>query len=211
METATMTKIRVAIVSADAMTRAGLQHYLHSDRCLVETSIDRRDADIVVMAVDTINSSTMDLIGELSPGNSTRFLLIVDKHGHADFHLAVERGVRGVLRRHQCSRDAFVQALLAIADGAGFLPPSLQGVLMDQVRRMTREVLVPRGLTVPELADREVDVLRLLSYGFNVQEISNKLSYSERTIKNIIHSVMKNHNFRNRTHAVSFALRSGLI
>lgn len=71
---------------------------------------------------------------------------------------------------------------------------------------------LPRGGSrCPDWRIREVDVLRLPSYGFSLQEISKNLSYSQRTIKNIIHSVIKNHNFRNRTHAVSFALRSGLI
>jgi DNA-binding CsgD family transcriptional regulator len=44
-----------------------------------------------------------------------------------------------------------------------------------------------------------------------LQDIGNQLGYSERTIKNVLYGVIKRHRLRNRSHAVSFAIRSGLI
>ena len=42
-------------------------------------------------------------------------------------------------------------------------------------------------------------------------EVSNKLFYSERTVKNIIHDVTSRLELRNRAHAVAYAIREGLI
>ncbi|HWB72974.1 MAG TPA: helix-turn-helix transcriptional regulator [Egibacteraceae bacterium] len=58
---------------------------------------------------------------------------------------------------------------------------------------------------------REVEVLRLVAEGLDTAEIANHLSYSERTIKNVIHDATMRLNLRNRTHAVAYALRQGLI
>jgi DNA-binding CsgD family transcriptional regulator len=72
-------------------------------------------------------------------------------------------------------------------------------------------VLSPRGLSFSGLSDREVDVLKLLADGHDTAEVARRLAYSERTVKNVLQDVTRRHNLRNRTHAVAYALRQGLI
>jgi DNA-binding CsgD family transcriptional regulator len=60
-------------------------------------------------------------------------------------------------------------------------------------------------------SDRELRVLRLLSEGCDTREIAHRLCYSERTVKNVIQDVTRRFGLRNRSHAVAFALRQGLI
>ena len=61
------------------------------------------------------------------------------------------------------------------------------------------------------LAPREVEVLRLLADGLDTSEIAHQLAYSERTVKNVVHDVTTRLQLRNRSHAVAYALREGLI
>jgi DNA-binding CsgD family transcriptional regulator len=61
------------------------------------------------------------------------------------------------------------------------------------------------------LQAREVEVLRLLAEGNDTMEIARHLNYSERTVKNVLHAMMKRLNLRNRSHAVAFGLRCGAI
>jgi DNA-binding NarL/FixJ family response regulator len=91
------------------------------------------------------------------------------------------------------------------------MPGVAAGWLAGQIRAIQRNVLAPNGLTASGLESREADVLRLLAEGLDTQEIAERLSYSERTVKNIIHGVLTRLNLRNRTHAVAFALRTGLL
>jgi DNA-binding CsgD family transcriptional regulator len=58
---------------------------------------------------------------------------------------------------------------------------------------------------------REVEVLRLIADGMDTLEIAQRLSYSERTVRNIIHALLTRMKLRNRTHAVAYALRNGAI
>jgi DNA-binding CsgD family transcriptional regulator len=72
-------------------------------------------------------------------------------------------------------------------------------------------VLEPRGLHIAGFTDRETEVLRLLAAGLSTSEIARQLSYSQRTIKSIVHDVTNRFQLRNRSHAVAFAMREGLI
>jgi DNA-binding NarL/FixJ family response regulator len=61
------------------------------------------------------------------------------------------------------------------------------------------------------LSDREVRVLQLVADGWDTAEIAGELCYSERTVKNILHDLTTRLQLRNRSHAVAYALREGLI
>lgn len=64
---------------------------------------------------------------------------------------------------------------------------------------------------LPDLAPREYDVLRMLADGDTTREIAQQLSYSERTVKSIVHDVLAKLNCRTRAHAVALAVRQGVI
>ena len=54
-------------------------------------------------------------------------------------------------------------------------------------------------------------MLRPLAEGLDTAEVSGQLFYSERTVKNIIHDITSRLELRNRTHAVAYAIKAGLI
>ena len=124
---------------------------------------------------------------------------------------AAEVGASGVLRRSQVTPQSLLACIRAAAAGDGSLPPDLLGRLLGQVGRLQRQVLAPRGLTFSGLTDREVKVLQLLAEGLDTAEVGRRLFLSERTVKNVVHDVTSRLNLRNRTHAVAYALREGLI
>jgi DNA-binding NarL/FixJ family response regulator len=62
--------------------------------------------------------------------------------------------------------------------------------------------LVRRSEATPE---------RLVAAGCTTNEIARRLAFSERTVKNAIHDVTSRLQLRNRSHAVAYAVRQGLI
>jgi DNA-binding CsgD family transcriptional regulator len=58
---------------------------------------------------------------------------------------------------------------------------------------------------------RELDVLRLAGEGLTTVEIAERLGCSERTVKMALQAVLERFGLRNRTHAVAYAIRAGLI
>lgn len=70
---------------------------------------------------------------------------------------------------------------------------------------MTRSASSPSPL-----APREEAVFRLVADGHTTSEIAAVLSYSERSVKNVIRDVTERLGLRNRCHAVAHAVRETL-
>ncbi|MFG2887326.1 response regulator transcription factor [Streptomyces sp. NPDC048297] len=204
-----MNRVKVGVVAQDQLTQQALSSYLHDHAEVVLTRVGG-DAELVVAAVSDPNIAALTRLRELV--NAETFLvLIVDGEWHADIQKALELGTRAVIFRSDFTWERFGEALEQVASGHGDLPAMLQGRLMDQVARTYVEVLEPRGLTSGGLTVREVDVLRLVADGYELQAVGSELGYSERTVKSVLYGVIKRYNLRNRAHAVSYALRYGMI
>ncbi|MFI7301160.1 LuxR C-terminal-related transcriptional regulator [Streptomyces sp. NPDC050121] len=169
------------------------------------------EAETVVVAVKAVDSSALELLRGLPALAGSRFVLVVSGGWHADPAAVVEHGIRAVLWRAELDAAALVRAVCDVVAGRAYLPPVVQGRLLDQMDRIQREVLGPRGLTASGLSSREITVLRLLSEGFTLSEIATELSYSERTIKNILSAIQIRLGLRNRVQVVSYAIRNALI
>jgi DNA-binding NarL/FixJ family response regulator len=120
-------------------------------------------------------------------------------------------GMVSVLPRQDADYGQIARALVNARDGRLELPPDARGWLEERIRSVQRDVLAPHGLTAAGLYTREVEVLRLLADGIDTLEIAQQLSYSERTVRNIIHGMLTRMKLRNRVHAVAYALRNGVI
>ncbi|MFB6988605.1 response regulator transcription factor [Streptomyces sp. NPDC056178] len=78
-------------------------------------------------------------------------------------------------------------------------------------RHAAGERAPPTGTALHRSGPREIDVLRLIAEGHDTEVIAKELAYSERTIKNVLHELMTRLQLRNRSHAVAYAMRQGLI
>jgi len=68
-----------------------------------------------------------------------------------------------------------------------------------------------RDPSEPQLTGREYEVLRMLADGESTRGIAERLSYSERTVKNIVRDLLVKLNCKTRAHAVALAVRQGVI
>lgn len=176
-------------------------------------SADERTAPPVValVAVDSLDAGAVQVLRSAAQRGCRRTVLVSGALDDDALMTAVELGVSGILRRADATDDRIVHLVQAAAAGDGSLPPDLLGRLLGRVSRMQREVLAPRGSSHSGLSDRETQVLRLVADGKDTQEIARELSYSERTVKNVLHDVTSRLQLKNRSHAVAYALREGLI
>jgi DNA-binding NarL/FixJ family response regulator len=166
---------------------------------------------VVIVATDRIDEHTKQTLRSLQCRRMAKVVLIAGDLDDADVLAAVENGVCAVARRGEVDADILVRLATAAMSGEGVLPPDLLGRLLGRVSRLQRQVLEPRGLHIAGFTDRETEVLRLLAAGLSTSEIARQLSYSQRTIKSIVHDVTNRFQLRNRSHAVAFAMREGLI
>jgi len=205
-------RIGVCVWAADPLSRAGTVSQLRGTAGIVLIEEVEVDEDSVALVVaDEVDADTARTIRTLRRRGVDKIALLVTRLDDNGLLMAVEAGVAGVIRRSQATAHNLTAAIRAVAAGEGALPPDLLGRLLEQVGHLQRRVLAPRGLTFSGLTEREVAVLRLLADGLDTAEVGQRLFYSERTVKNIIHDVTSRLDLRNRTHAVAYAIKQGLI
>lgn len=204
------TPILTSIHGRDPISRAGVasQLKMRSEIRIVETS---ELADVALVVADRIDEHSTRELRVLRNNARLRLLLVATVVDDAALVAAAEVGVVGLLRREDASPDQLVRTIVRVAAGDGSVPPDLLGRLLEQVGRLQRQVLTPRGLVFAGLTPREAEVLRLVADGRSTSEIACTMCYSERTVKNVLHDLVTRLQLRNRTHAVAYALREGLI
>jgi DNA-binding NarL/FixJ family response regulator len=168
-------------------------------------------ADVVVFVTSRLNGRILQYLRVARRKYEGRFLLILDELGDGDWVAAAEAGVAGVIWRSVINPRSFTAVVRAVAGGDALLPPEVQNRLLKDVVRLQNTVLAPLGLSASGLDAREIDVLRLIAEGLSTAEIAQRMQYSERAVKKILYEMTKRLKLRNRSHAVAFAMRSGIL
>lgn len=120
---------------------------------------------------------------------------------------ALREGAAGFLRKDALTHEALQAAITAVTSGASVISDDL----MAGVVRAGLSIDGAPGKSIAQLSDREQSVLSLVADGQTTREIAQHLSYSERTVKNVLHDVVTKLGVRSRSQAVAQAVRDGLI
>jgi len=205
-------RVSVYVYADDPISQAGVlsQLRMRSEIQVVESG-DLAGVDVGIAVADVLDDETLRILRSLKKAGVTYTVLMMSALDEGTVVKAAEAGVSGLLRRSQATSDAMARTICKVAAGEGVIPSDLLGHLLGQVGRLQRQVLSPRGLTFTGLSDREVQVLRLIADGLDTNEIAQELCYSQRTVKNVLHDVTTRLQLRNRSHAVAYAVREGLI
>ncbi|MFI9009974.1 LuxR C-terminal-related transcriptional regulator [Actinosynnema sp. NPDC053489] len=203
----------MALQAADPLSMAGLVGHLgdHPEVVLLPPE-QRHLAEVAVVAVDRLTAEVVAGMRRAATEIGSPVVLVVGDLDESELPTAVECRVVAVLPKGAATADRLAHSVMTAAAGDGLMPPHLVGVLLRDVERLQRQLLEQDGGTPRNrLTPREEQVLRMMAEGLDTTEIAAKLSYSERTVKNIIYGVTTRFNLRNRPHAVAYAVRSGLI
>ncbi len=134
---------------------------------------------------------------------STPETAIVLYTGYGDRALlteALDAGVKGFVLK-EAPMDDLLRALQAVAAGSTYVDPVLAGTLAAS----------SVGSKLPQLTQRERDVLRLLADGLANEEIGKRLFISAETVRTHVRKAMAKLDADTRTQAVARALRDRLI
>jgi DNA-binding NarL/FixJ family response regulator len=207
-----MANIRVAVCAPDPITLAGVSAFLGSASDLTVIPKPRREqVDVVVAVFHRLSSVACTTLRTAAAELCRPIVLVADEIKQAELLTAVECRVVAILPRIAATDHRLVQGIRTAAAGGADIPPNLLGHLVSHAERLHRELLAPNGLGDSSLSPREIDVLRLMADGLDTNEIARDLRYSERTVKNIIYAITNRLHLRNRSHAVAYAMRAGMI
>jgi DNA-binding NarL/FixJ family response regulator len=205
-------QVRVALHATDPLSHAGLASFLQArPELTLLRAAERADAKVLVVSAERLTSDVVAMLRRSAAETGAPVVLVTNEINENELLTAVECRVVAVLPRSAVTADRLAHSVLAAAAGGGVMPPNLVGELLKHIERLQREVLSPHGLNASGLTPREIDVLRLMADGMDTSEIAGDLCYSERTVKNVIYGLTHRLKLKNRSHAVAYALRAGMI
>ncbi|MGH4036152.1 response regulator transcription factor [Actinomycetota bacterium Odt1-20B] len=202
-------RVRVSVTASDPISREGVLSQLrqHPE---VELDGDPGSATVALLIEDTLDEAALTRLRRVVRSEGMRAVLVTGAVREHELLDVIECGVGAIVWRHDATAQRLVHAVLTTARGGGDLPADLLGQLIGQVGRIQRGGAEMPGSFL-SFTKREVDVVRLVAEGFDTSEIALKLSYSERTVKNVMHGLTTRLHLRNRAHVVAYALREGFI
>lgn len=124
-------------------------------------------------------------------------IVLTTYSGDAQVVRAMKAGARGYLLKADVN-DELLDTIRFVHSGRRWIHPELAAALAEYTGR--------EALTV-----REIDVLRLIAAGNTNKEIGSKLSIGEDTVKRHVTNMLGKLAAHDRTHAVTIALKRGII
>src|SRR6476661_4768430 len=140
---------------------------------------------------------------------ATRVLVLSASGEQQDVLEAVKAGATGYLVK-SASREEIVEAVRATARGEAVFTPGLAGLVLGEFRKLSTQPQADPSRPIPELTDREVEVLKLVAIGMSSKEIAAELFISHRTVQNHVQNTLGKLQLHNRVELVRFALAKGL-
>ncbi|MFI6345776.1 LuxR C-terminal-related transcriptional regulator [Streptomyces sp. NPDC050560] len=211
-----VSRTRIAIHEGDPLTRAGVAHHIAQERDMTAVRQPAgvpgasAAATVAVVLLDRLDAAAAVRLRKLAAECDRRVVLVVDELDERQVELVLEAGIHTIVWRHQATAAHLVKAIRAARRDESDIPADLLRRLMAQLGRRAHgtelSTLAPGRPTA-----RELSVLEYVAHGLGTKEIAARLSYSERTVKGILHDVMMRLNLRNRAHAVAYAIREGYI
>lgn len=120
---------------------------------------------------------------------------------------AIKAGASGYLLK-EVELSELLEAVRAVARGEAVVDPAIASRLLAEFRSAS-------GPAKPDpedrLAERDIEILRLLAQGLSNQEIADQLVVAEKTVRNRLSLIFRQLHLKNRTEAALYALRQGLI
>jgi DNA-binding NarL/FixJ family response regulator len=160
-----------------------------------------------VVLVDIAMDGGPDFVVAVAEATGAKVVVCTSACSEDDVIAAMQGGAAGFLRKDTLTPEGLGNAVRAAASGTGVMAPDLLGSLMRSIATDSGGARAAHA----RLTDREQLVLALIAAGHPTREVAERLCYSERTVKNVLHDVVTKLNARSRSQAVAFAVREGLI
>jgi two-component system, NarL family, response regulator LiaR len=211
--------LRILIVEDDPMMQLGLEQSLSSqpgmtivgradDGYLAVDAALKLKPDVIVMdiglprldgiaATQQIKASLPDVRIVMLTSHTTENEVIGALSSGADAYC-----VKGT------SVDRLLTAIAAAQEGASYLDPQVARRVMDHLKSPSPN---EETVTVGQLSQRELEVLKLMVEGYSNPEIAAALYLSPNTVKTHVRGIMNKLAVDDRVQAAVVALRAGLV
>jgi DNA-binding NarL/FixJ family response regulator len=204
-----LNEIRVLVVDDHPVVRMGLGSMLGSQKGIkvvgmvasggeALTSLPKVHPDVVLMDLRMPEMDGVDAIVALRAAEpNVKILVLTNYQMDEDVFNALQAGALGYLVKSAPQEDV-IHAIRTVNQGKLCIPPVIAAKLAERISHSS-------------LSPREVEVLQFVAKGLTNKEIGSILFISDKTARNHVISLMAKLEAKDRTEAVTIAIRKGLI
>ena len=211
--------MRILIVDDHAIAREGLKTILRDDPdfdVVAESGsaaglaqlVQRTHPDVVLLDARLPGISGAEACRQLVAADPDIAVLMVSSY--SDDRLVEEcirAGAKGYMVK-DIERLSLKESIRAVYGGGGAVSPVIAAKMLNRLR--SKEELASAEPSSP-LSHTQLEILRLIAAGNANKEIAAQLSIAEETVKSHVTNILSKLDVNDRTHAVTTALKRGII
>ena len=201
--------IRIALVDDHPILRQGIAALISDqpDLQLVGQASNGLEAieqfrlhrpDVMLMDLQMPGMNGIDAMSAIrGEFPDARFVVLTTYTGDVQIVRALKAGARAYLLKSLLHRE-LLETIRSVHAGNKRIPPEIAAELADHAAD-------------DQLTAREIEVLRLIASGNANKIVADQLSITEETVKAHVKSILSKLDANDRTHAVTIALKRGII
>jgi DNA-binding NarL/FixJ family response regulator len=214
-----MERIRVLLADDHTLFRKGIRNMLEEmpDIEVVGEAATGREAveqacalvpDVILMDIKMPEITGIEATKQVLKENPHIGVILVTMFDDPESAFAGMRaGARGYVLK-EAEPEELRRAVEAAQRGEVMLCPIIASKVLEHFRA---EPGAAQQLPYEKLSERELEVLQAAADGLNNREIAERLYIAEKTVKNHISNIFSKLNVNDRTQAILYALRQGLV
>jgi DNA-binding NarL/FixJ family response regulator len=201
--------IRILAADDHALVRTGIATLVNAqpDMKLIAEASNGQEAvetfrfhhpDVTLMDLQMPGFNGIEAIDcILSEFPDARIIVLTTYTGDVQVLRALKAGARGYVLKGHVHRE-LLEAIRAVHAGQKRIPPDIAAELAEHAAE-------------DELTTREIEVLRLIAAGNSNKLVADQLSIGEVTVKTHVTNILSKLGANDRGHAVTIALKRGII
>ena len=135
---------------------------------------------VIILDISLEKRMALGLIRDLLAVSPSSKVLILSMHDELIYaERAIKSGANGYVMKANAT-GSVLEALQAVIDGEIYLSKKMKDLML---RKQLAPASTSRSPEIPDLTNREVEILKLIAQGLGTQEISERMCLSSKTVE----------------------------